>query len=133
MTAAARPASALVVLLCALALGARAQTMPVEVTTDDESARFSAVGKARMMQVEVYGPGGEMVFVSGFVEGRSVAWSQRDQSGRRVADGVYTAAVTTVHVSGEMSKRVERVVVGKDARGRAATRRRTARTARAAL
>ena len=68
-----------------------------------------------MMQVEVYGPGGEMVFVSGFVEGGAVRWSQRDQAGRRVADGVYTAAVTIVDASGELRKRVERVVVGRDA------------------
>lgn len=115
MTAATRLVSASVVLLFALALNARAQTMPVEVETDHESARFSATGKVRMMQVEVYGPGGEMVFVSGFAEGRAVEWSQRDQSGQRVADGVYTAAVTIVDASGELRKRVERVVVGRDA------------------
>ncbi|HYG78863.1 MAG TPA: hypothetical protein VD861_00665, partial [Pyrinomonadaceae bacterium] len=115
MTNAKRLAPILAVLLCALAAGARAQTVPVEVTTDGESARFSAAGEVRMMQVEVYGPGGEMVFVSGFVEGRAVEWPQRDPAGRRVADGVYTAAVTTVAASGELRKRVERVVVGRDA------------------
>ena len=115
MTAATRLASVFVFLLFALAAGARAQTVPVEVATGDGGARFSAAGKVRMMQVEVYGPGGEMVFVSGFVEGGAVQWPQRDQLGRRVADGVYTAAVTTVDASGELRKRVERVVVGPDA------------------
>ncbi len=120
MTSATRLFYGFVLLLLALALSARAQTTPVEVTNDDESARFSATGKVRMMQVEVYGPGGEMVFVSGFVEGRSIEWSQRDQTGRPVADGVYTAAVTTVDASGELRKRVERVVVGRDAQALAA-------------
>ncbi|HJU55365.1 MAG TPA: tail fiber domain-containing protein [Pyrinomonadaceae bacterium] len=120
MTYATRLFSGFVLLLLAVALSARAQTVPVEVTNDGEGARFSATGKVRMMQVEVYGPGGEMVFVSGFVEGRAVEWSQRDQTGRPVADGVYTAAVTTVDASGELRKRVERVVVGRDAQALAA-------------
>ena len=112
MPTAKRLIPALAVLLCALAANGRAQTSSVEVAVEETRAIFSAQGEARMMQVEVYSPGGELLFVSGFVEGRAADWSLRDLAGRPVADGVYLAAITVVDAEGKLTKRVEQVVVG---------------------
>ncbi|HEY0375769.1 MAG TPA: tail fiber domain-containing protein [Pyrinomonadaceae bacterium] len=112
MTNAKRLVSILAVIIFALAVSARAQTNPVEVAVESERALFNAHGEVRLMQVEIYAPGGELLFAGGAAGGKAIEWGLRDQSGRPVADGTYLAAITVVDAAGKVTKRVEQVMVG---------------------
>lgn len=74
MTTIKRFSSTLALTLFALALTAHAQTPPIEVSTDDEAAEFSAQGGMNKVHVEVYAPSGELVFETDASSGQSIRW-----------------------------------------------------------
>ena len=111
MTTVSRFASALALTCLALAVCARAQTPPIEVSTDSDNVEFSAQGATRRVHVEVYAPSGELVFETDGADGRSIHWPMVDRRGERVPDGVYLATITVVDAAGKRRKRIEQVTV----------------------
>lgn len=104
-------AFAIATALIALAFNVQAQTPFVEVSTDNDSAQFSARGKAQSVHVEVYTPSGELVFEG---DGPSVEWPMRDQKGQMAPDGVYLASITVTSPSGKRHTRVEQITVSRE-------------------
>ena len=111
MTTLKRFAYALVVVLCALTAGARAQSTSIEVASDGRRVEFSSQGPLAEMRIEVFAPSGELVFDSGAVAGPTVEWGMQTAAGERVADGVYIATVTVADSSGRRRKRIEQITV----------------------
>jgi trimeric autotransporter adhesin len=119
MTTLKRSTSLLCLLLLAASLCRAQGQQPapsIQVAPGPERVSFSAAADAEQMRVEVFAPSGEMVFDSGAVYGREVSWEMRGRNGRRVADGVYLAGVTTTDAAGGVHKRTEQVIVGGAAR-----------------
>ncbi len=94
---------------------AQAQVSYLNVSVERDQAHFAIKGEARQVRIEVYSPGGELVFDSGEVAGQAVVWNLLDQQGQPVADGVYLAALNITTGSGEAFKRIEQVTVARGA------------------
>lgn len=74
------------VLIGSLGWVAQAQTSSLHVNVEREQARFVFKGEARQIRVEIYNPGGELIFDSGEVSDPTIVWNLLDQQGQAVAD-----------------------------------------------
>lgn len=101
-----------IALTSALFSAAQAQTLPIDVTSDDRQAQFATQGQAREMRVEIYSPSGELVFEAESSGGQPIEWGMTDAKGERVADGVYVATITAADSAGKRRKRIEQITVG---------------------
>jgi Chaperone of endosialidase len=90
-------------------------TATPQITVDAGRAQFEVASDAQQMRVEVYSPGGELVFQSGAVSGRLIEWNMLDAKGERVADGVYLVAISLRQASGKWLKRIEQLTVSREA------------------
>lgn len=99
------------ILLCALFGTAHAQTPTIEITTDNERAQFSIQGDAQAVQLEVFAPSGELLFEAEVSNALAVEWPLTNNTGERVADGVYLATITITDTSGRRRKRIEQITV----------------------
>ncbi len=111
--------AAVFVLALTLSSGARAQTLTIDVSTGEDGARFTAAGDVQQLRVEVFAPGGEMVFDSGEVLAQDVQWSMQDERGERVPDGVYLATISVRAPGGKLRKRIEQITVSREPLGKA--------------
>lgn len=77
----------------------------VTVGADKEQVRFTALGIVRGMRLEVLNQNGETIYSSELRAGSVIDWAMEDQSGNRLADGVYGCLVTVEDLSGQLSQR----------------------------
>ena len=103
----------LTLILCATGWSiAQAQMPALDVAIDSDQVRF--VAEAQELRVEVYAPSGEMIFDSGAVTGQPIDWRMQNTKGERVADGVYLVTIQLKTAQGQVRKRIEQVVVGRE-------------------
>lgn len=100
---------ALVVTFAAQAL-AQTQSNPLQVTVQRDLVIVTPVG-ARQFRVEVFSPGGEPVFDSGFINGQPVLWDMKNLHGQAVPEGIYIVLLSTVTEKGKVRKTIEQVIV----------------------
>jgi hypothetical protein len=77
--------------------------------------QFALNGEARQARIEIYSPGGELVFESGEITGQTVVWNLLDRQRQPVADGIYIAMLTITNGPGDALKRIEQVTVARGA------------------
>ncbi len=103
------------ILMSGLLWVVQAQTSYLNVSVERDQAHFAIKSEARQMRIEVYSPGGELIFDSGEVAGQTVVWNLLDQQGQPVTDGVYLATLSISAGPGETLKRIEQVTVARGA------------------
>lgn len=91
---------------------AQTQLLALDVAIDSDQVRFAAAGQE--MRVEIFSPSGEIVFDSGAVTGQPVDWKMQNAKGERVADGVYLVTISLRTATGQVRKRIEQVVIGRE-------------------
>ena len=75
----------------------------ITVSTAAKGVRIVAVGSVKQMRIEVYGPGGDPVYSSGYKPGNVRDWLLSDEHGQRLPDGSYVCVVTAIDLSGTPS------------------------------
>src|SRR4051812_29655826 len=88
-----------------------ASLSPVNFAAEPQRGRIAAQGEVSEMSLEVLNAAGEVVFDSGTVNSKELAWELRDHSGARVSDGIYMCTVTYRTASGKIRKRIEQVMI----------------------
>ena len=90
---------------------ARAQSSPPRVAVGRDQVLIAPPAGAQQFRAEVFSPGGEPVFDSGFVAGGPASWDMRDTQGQPVPEGVYVVLLSTADAKGKVRKTIEQVIV----------------------
>jgi hypothetical protein len=87
------------------------QTQSPRISVESEQVVITSPGSAHQFRVEVFSPGGELVFDSDFVTGQPVSWNMKSRRGQPVSDGVYVVLLSTTNANGKVRKTIEQVLV----------------------
>ena len=90
---------------------AQSQLTSPRVTVERDQVVIASQSVTQRFRVEIFSPGGEPVFDSGFVIGQPVSWNMKDQQDQTVADGVYVVLLSTTNAKGKVRKMIEQVIV----------------------
>src|SRR5882672_12268681 len=106
------------VMLLIVPLSLRAQTAQPSSTSKGESPnrqvigsvsetklRFTCLGDLIQLRLEVFGPGGEILFDSEFKPGNVVDWPATDVKGQQLSDGTYLCVVSVKDATGEILRK----------------------------
>lgn len=103
MTAYSRLFACLLLSLCCYGFAA-AQTPPAQAgkpdaltivaATTERGVRFTALGAADRLRLEVYSAAGDLLYDTGFRAGSLLDWAATDGEGRVLADGTYSCVIT---------------------------------------
>ena len=77
----------------------------VTVSLSDKGVRFVAFDALGQMRLEVFSPGGDSLYNSGFQPGTVRDWAVQDRQGQPLADGAYLCVVTLRDLTGRLSVR----------------------------
>ena len=92
------------------------------VTPYADLMRFVVESDAvKELRLEVFGLSGHKLFDSGFQPGHALDWKMQDSHGGSVGNGVYLYAVTVKDKSGNVSRRLNKLVLLRRRQGLAAT------------
>ncbi|HYG09786.1 MAG TPA: tail fiber domain-containing protein [Pyrinomonadaceae bacterium] len=86
------------------ALAQTEQSAPVAATASIEGLSLASPSPARRMRLEIFSPGGELIFDSGMHKGGELQWKLQDQQGQSLADGAYRARVTSEGEGGKLQR-----------------------------
>ena len=74
----------------------------VTISTTDRGMRFTALGGAKQVRLEVFSQGGDSLYGSGFQAGSVLDWALDDSRGQRLPDGTYVCVITVRDLSGRL-------------------------------
>jgi hypothetical protein len=99
------------VLATLLPAAVQAQSPPPRVAVERDQVTITSQEVTQQFRVEVFSPGGEQVFDSGFVAGQPVSWDMKDSQERLVPEGVYVVLLSATNANGKVRKMIEQVIV----------------------